>query len=233
MEDIQIKEESSIIDNEQTTENINDYKEYEVIFQKEAKKVEKESLFNFKYAVPIITCNLLLLLVMAILLLATYTSLNDANNKIAGLTTEVESMKSIASDVENIKNDVSFLDTSLEEVRKLTFLNQLSFDASEGVVTDKVVIQKASLYTVGDILYGYVDIRPQPSYSSYFQGQGKFNLSDRELKAMIGEALTELEEYIEPISMYNIKMDGGTIDITSNNYSVAKYKDGVVTLAGE
>lgn len=135
--------------------------------------------------------------------------------------------------MQNIKNDVSFLDTSLEEARKSNFLTQLSLDASEGVVTDKVVIQKASLYAIDDILYGYVDIRPQPSYNSYFEGQGKFSLTDRELKAMLEEIIAELENYISPISMYNIKMDGGTIDITANNYSVAEYKDGVVTLAGE
>ncbi|MDW5299561.1 MAG: hypothetical protein SA378_05420 [Sedimentibacter sp.] len=234
MEDFKIKEEDSVIDNEQTTENTNDnYKKDNIIFQNEAEKGEKDSIFNFKYAVPILAGNLLLVIGMTILMFANYTSLNEANNKIMDLTAEVESMRNIVSDVENIKDDVSFLDTSIDEIRKLSYLTQLSLDASEGVVTDKVVIQKASLYSLGDTLYGYIDIRPQPSYNSYFQGQGKFNLTDRELKAMLEEVIAELEDYISPISMYNIKMEGGKIDITANNYSVAEYTDGVVILAGE
>lgn len=95
MEDIQIKEENNVINNEQTTESNNDYKENNVILQKELEKVEKESILSLKYAVPIITCNLLLVIVMAILLFTTYSSLKEANNKIVDLTVEVESIKKL------------------------------------------------------------------------------------------------------------------------------------------
>lgn len=232
MEDYKIEEETDVANNyEEVNDNTNDNRIKDNIINSE--RNEKESIFNFKYAVPILAGNLLLIIIMTILSFMNYTSLKEANEKIIDLTAEMESIKNKVAGVENIKSDVDFLKTSLEELRKSSFLTQLSFDASEGVVTDKIVIQKASLYSLGDILYGYIDIRPQPSYNSYFQGQGKFNLSDRELKAMIEEIMAELKDYISPISMYNLKMEGGTINITANNYSVAEYSDGKVTLAGE
>jgi hypothetical protein len=231
MEDYKIEEEKNVTNNEETHDNSNDNRT--IANNINSEKKEKESIFNFKYAIPILAGNLLLIIIMTILSFMNFQSLKEVNNKITDLTTEMESIKNKVVGVENIKSDVDFLKTSLEELRKSSFLTQLSFDASEGVVTDKIVIQKVSLYSIGDIIYGYIDIRPQPSYNSYFQGQGKFNLSDREIKAMIEEVMVELKDYISSISMYNLKMEGGTLNITANNYSVADYINGKVILAGE
>lgn len=234
MEDCEIKEGNIVDNNKEPTDapynnNIMDNIEH----QKSTEQKEKESIFNIKYAVPIFALNLTLIIAMAILLITNYTSLKDLNNEIMDLSSEVESMKTSINDIKDIKNDVNFIWDYLDEVQKSSFLTQLSLEVSEGVVTDKVVIQKAILYSTGDILNGYIDIRPQPSYSSYFQGQGKFNLSDRELKAMIEEVIKEFESYISSISLYNIKLEGGSIDITANNYFVAEYTNGKVILAGE
>jgi hypothetical protein len=231
MENYKIEEEKNVTSNDETHDNSNDNRT--IANNINSEKNVKESIFNFKYAIPILAGNLLLILIMTILSIMNFQSLKEVNNKIIDLTTEMESIKNKVVGVENIKSDVDFLKTSLEEMRISSFLTQLSFDASEGVVTDKIVIQKVSLYSIGDIIYGYIDIRPQPSYNSYFQGQGKFNLSDREIKAMIEEVMVELKDYMSSISMYNLKMEGGTLDITANNYSVAQYIDGKVILAGE
>ena len=234
MEDCKTKNENNIENNEETTNKgiDTDIKE-NITSQIDKDNNEKESIFNLRYAKPVIVGNVLLTIAMLALLFTNNTSLKEANNSISDLTTEVENMKNTVNNIEDVANDVKFMETLIEDLAKSTFLNQLSIEVSEGVVTDKVVIQKAVLYSSDDALYGYIDIRPQPSYNSYFQGQGKFNLSDRELKTMIEEVIVELEDYISPISMYNIKMEGGQINIIANNYSVAVYEDGKVTLAGE
>lgn len=234
MEDYKAKDENSIEDNEETMDNeIDTDTKNNISYQTDKDKSEKINIFNLIYAKPIIIGNALLIIIMFALLFTNYISLKEANNSIADLTLEIKNMKNAVNGIDAVANDVKFMGALMEDLEKSIFLNRLNIEISEGVVTDKVVIQKAVLYSSNDVLYGYIDLRPQPSYNSYFQGQGKFNLSDRELKAMIEEVVVALEDYISPISMYNIKMEGGKISITSNNYSVAKYEDGKVTLAGE
>lgn len=237
MEDYKIKDENNIENNDETetTDNGIDSAIKDDITSKkiENDNSENESIFNLRYAKPVIFGNVLLIIALLALLFTNFTSLKEANTTILNLTAEVENMKNTVSSIGDVANDVEFMGNRIDDLGKSTFLNQLSLEVSEGVVTDKVVIHKAVLYSYDDVLYGYIDIRPQPSYNSYFQGQGKFNLSDRELRAMIEEVVAELEDYISPISMYNIKMEGGKINITANNYSIAEYEDGKVTLAGE
>lgn len=117
----------------------------------------------------------------------------------------------------------------LSDVNTLSLMNSLSLEVSEGVVTDKVIIQKAVFYQDSE---GHVsciiDIRPQPSYSTYFLGQGRFDLSDRELRAMLEQLIAQLNNFAKDI----IEIDG-VVKITQNNYPVAEYKNGKVMLSGE
>jgi hypothetical protein len=123
--------------------------------------------------------------------------------------------------VQEVENSSKFVEEDLILVR-------FSMEISEGVATNKAVIQKAVLYSFmpGEI-EGNIDIRPQPTYSDKFLGQGDFDLSDRELKSMLEELMDKLVTFVG--DRYNLK----TISITTNNYAVAEYKDGVITLAGE
>ena len=128
----------------------------------------------------------------------------------------------------SIEQRVEESENTLEKLKQSQLLTYLSINASEGVVTDKAVIQKAVFYsfTPGEGT-GSIDIRPQPTYQYKFLGQGNFDLSDRELKRMLEELMNELVTFAG--NDLNLK----TISITANNYAVAEYKDGVITLAGE
>jgi len=127
-----------------------------------------------------------------------------------------------------IEQRVQEVENRSESLNESLILVNLSIAVSDGVVTDKAVIQKAAFYSLvpGEIM-GNIDIRPQPTYTYKFLGQGNFDLSDRELKSMLEELMNELVTYVG--NDFNFK----TVSITANNYAVAEYKDGVITLAGE
>lgn len=116
----------------------------------------------------------------------------------------------------------------------MLFMN-LGIDITEGVVTEKTIVQKASFYVNDkDEITGTIDIRPQPSYEDKCLGQGNFDLTDRELRSMLEEIINEVIKYgdlKEIESEHNLSF--GTLDITENNYDVGEYKDGKVVLAGE
>lgn len=106
---------------------------------------------------------------------------------------------------------------------------ELGIQITEGLVTDKVIVQKAIFYPLADKkIIGSIDLRPQPVYQNKFLGQGSFNLTDREIRGMIEEVVTKLITYFEPGS-YEL----AGISVTANNYPVATYSEGTVTLAGE
>lgn len=126
-------------------------------------------------------------------------------------------------------------ESHVQYLRQRLELIDLSINASEGIVTDKVIVQKAMFYVFMDELTGSIDIRPQPSYEYKFLGRGEFDLTDRELRSMLEELVHEIENYLESYGV-GTTYDGLTptrISLTANNYAVAVYEDGVITLAGE
>lgn len=141
--------------------------------------------------------------------------------------------------IAGMENRINNLEDGIKYAKQRILLTNLGVEMSEGVVSDKVVVQKASFF-IGDIgtISATVDLRPQPSYTTKFLGQGDFDLTDRELRSMIKEIVDEILDYgsfnfalLE--TEYNLSIDTGTIYITANNYNVAEYKDGEITLAGE
>lgn len=130
-----------------------------------------------------------------------------------------------ASDIEQ---RVQEIENSSELIKQSLLLVCLGINASEGIVTDKAVVQKAVFYSLipGEVT-GTIDIRPQPTYEYKFLGQGNFDLSDRELRSMLEELMNEV------VTFAGNEFDLKTISITANNYAVAEYKDGVITLVGE
>jgi cell division protein FtsL len=163
---------------------------------------------------------ILLALIILALCLSVFSVYNST--KIAGMENRIN----------NLEADINYADQRIR-------LTSLGVQMSEGIVTDKAVVQKA-LFFISDIgtISAVVDLRPQPSYTTKFLGQGDFDLTDRELRSMIKEIVDEILDYgsfdfalLE--TEYNLSIDTGTIYITANNYNVAEYKDGEITLAGE
>ena len=163
MEDYKIKDENNIENNDETetTDNGIDSAIKDDINSKkiENDNSEKESIFNLRYAKPVIFGNVLLIIALLALLFTNFTSLKEANTTILNLTAEVENMKNTVSSIVDVANDVKFMGNRIDDLGKSTFLNQLSLEVSEGIVTDKVVIQKAVLYSYDDVLNGYIDIK--------------------------------------------------------------------------
>lgn len=132
---------------------------------------------------------------------------------------------------------VAFLRISVDSLNDRLRLVNLGISVSEGVVTDKVVISKAtfSRQPTGEVT-AVIDLRSQPMYSSKFLGHGNFDLTDRELRSMLEEIIDELYDFSglekeKSSSSSNFYLK--SITITANNYSVATYSDGEITLSGE
>ncbi|GAB1360149.1 hypothetical protein MASR1M31_19480 [Porphyromonadaceae bacterium] len=140
-------------------------------------------------------------------------------------------------DETDLSLSVEFLRISVNSLNERLLLVNLGLSVSEGVVTDKVVISKAtfSRQPTGEVT-AVIDLRPQPLYSSKFLGHGNFDLTDRELRSMLEEIIDELYEFSglereKSSSSSNFYLK--SITITANNYSVASYADGEITLSGE
>lgn len=77
---------------------------------------------------------------------------------------------------------MDLLNDYIEITDQRLLLTNLGVEISEGVVSDKVVLQKASFYiSDADAISVTIDLRPQPSYYNKFLGHGDFDLTDREL----------------------------------------------------
>ena len=117
----------------------------------------------------------------------------------------------------------------MEQEKQISMLWAASF-MSEGIVTDELVIQKAHFYRTGKGLT--IDIRPQPSFAKHFKGQGRFNVSDRELKSILLTLVDKMKEHLNEGSSLP-EFDNLTIYISQNNYEVATYENGSLKLKGE
>ena len=142
------------------------------------------------------------------------------------------------SSISNLESKVLSLETKLTSVNlglvesenRIIWLS-LNSRVSEGVVTDQLVVQRAT-FEDGIIC---LDIRSQPSFSSHFLGQGRFDLQDRELKAIILTLINETKSYYDNY-VQNVDMpsfDKYKVYITQNNYEVATYSSGELLLTGE
>lgn len=206
---------------------------------KNSEKINQKdiSFFPIKHYKFFTAITIGLILIIIGLFITTIVQANNSNYKIASLENKLaENIASSDAKIVELTTKVANYDSQIDAIKKTAYFTQLSLEVSEGVVTDKIVIQKANLYY--DILTmslnGTVDIRPQPSYSSFFKGQGKFDLSDREIKVMLEEIVSKLKDFAAiELQLYDINFDGGKINITQNNYSVATYENKKITLAGE
>jgi len=138
-----------------------------------------------------------------------------------------EDMKMLQQDLDNAMLEVKNRDEKigwLENGVRGYLLNQA---VSGNVVTNDFYIDRAMLTFDGDKISGRVDIATQPAFAFYYEGQGRFDLSDRELSASLLQLMKTLENYVESIGNIDV------IDVSIQNYDVATYSQGKINLIGE
>jgi hypothetical protein len=161
-----------------------------------------------------------------------YLSYSKLNNRVNSLKELVNKNESVISqknaEINNKINSIKDMEKSIFNIKKSYDFLQASYKASEGLVTDQFYVQKARFSE----LESDIDVRLQPSFTRYYKGQGKFNLSDRELKSMILEIMQEVDVFWKKeLTMYSNYYH--YFRITTHNYEVGNYQDGVVKLRGE
>lgn len=171
-------------------------------------------------------------IVLVLILSIDFLVFNTTNRKIKSLNEKItKSELLIEQKNEEIDKKIESIKSSEEDLakvkKKLVFL-MASFEISNEIVTDQVIIKKANLHE--DV--STIDISPQPIMSYHFKGMGKFDLSDRELKVMLLGIIKRLETWYNQQSALG-SFSSIKLIITSNNYEVATYENEILKLKGE
>lgn len=134
----------------------------------------------------------------------------------------------LESKVKVLETQVAAYDEQIKTSMSIAVESQMSNYMSEGLVTDTLVAQKLNVSGKNVSL----DIRPQPLFASHFLGQGRFDLSDRELKQNV---IGLIEKFKSQYGDYGLetKFEDLTISVTQNNYDVGTYSNGTLKLIGE
>jgi hypothetical protein len=187
-----------------------------------ANEKEKESISFWSYP----SAKILLALVIVSLCLSMFSVY--LSQRSPDLEQDVDSLNHL---VDALYESIGPLSRDVDTLFDNVNLIKVGITSSEGIVTDTLVVQKAVLNTTkpGE-LTGFIDIRPQTSEEYLFLGRGKFDLTDKELRIMLKELIVEVVSIVESqMSNHTLKK----IYITANNYDVAEYENGIITLAGE
>lgn len=104
------------------------------------------------------------------------------------------------------------------------------------IVNSDFVVERAVCdYTRKDgSLISIFDLGAQPAFSSKYLGQGRFSVSDRELKSSINDIKDQIEkEQKRIVEESGQKVNKNRILFTIKNYEMATYENGVLKLEGE
>jgi predicted Holliday junction resolvase-like endonuclease len=166
-----------------------------------------------------------------ILVTSKYEDLSTSYNK---LSESVASSEDLKDRVENIGID--------------NYFSRLQHNVEGGVVTDDFVVEKFTVASVPPLkgiensqgfLSTTIDLVTQPTANSKYVGQGKFSVTDRELKSMVLDVLEQIgKQYDQGINilykdMGFIPWNKGEHTVTIKNYEVGVFKDGQFKLKGE
>lgn len=115
-----------------------------------------------------------------------------------------------------------------------------------GIVTNDFIVDKIKIYNLENLKEGtdieelsmYIDLDSQPSMSRHYEGNGKFDLSDRELKVAVSDILESIKVKWDRNFRWNIdkdynKFEEGTHYVTYKNYEVGTVENGEFILIGE
>lgn len=78
-----------------------------------------------------------------------------------------------------------------------------------------------------------LNLSAQPRMALLYKGGGRFDISDRELRAKLESFVAEIKEYYDQFEKALPWGDDVVADIYVKNYKIATYKNEKLTLAGE
>lgn len=133
----------------------------------------------------------------------------------------------LQKDVDDAMVEITKRDDQIEWLYDCISGLQLSQFVSGNIVTDDLYIDRAMLTVNNNKISGRVDILAQPAFVLNYKGRGRFDLSDRELSASL---LSLMKSFESAIGSYG---SAGDIDVTIQNYEVATYSQGKISLIGE
>jgi|GEM_PF-4409112 len=163
---------------------------------------------------------------IALSLVACKTNLAPIEDRITKVEAKFDaSLKAKDEEIAKLKEELSDQDASIERL-------QFSVVASDSTVSTSLVAQHVTL-GAGKM---FLDIRPQPSFASHALGRGRFDVSDRELKAAILELVDSAKENYQTFfkeSKSATPWDKLSVEVAHNGYNIGVYSGGVLKLKGE
>lgn len=185
----------------------------------------------------IAACSLLLLslisylFIEAISLRKEVSNLKNSNVQFSKQITVLESLKpkDFTNDIQSLKDEQSKLsDDALS--------NLMNHQLTGRVITDDFVVERAfcTAVTKGNVFIMEIDLGTQPTFSTHYLGQGRFDVPDRDLKNSISEIVNQCIDTVSAICKNSgIDMKKGLITVSIKNYGIASYTDGTLKLNGE
>lgn len=181
-----------------------------------SEKIEGKTT-DYSKAVSIIS--LVSTIIMLIILLVV---ISNSNERISALEEKLTTLENddTTSEYNNVQTRLDSLSNSIAT------LNMQHRMSGSGVVTDELVIDKATfLFNTG-----VIDVETQPGVD--YLGKGKFDMSDREVRAMVEDLLKEAEEMYTSYSN-DPEWGSGPITVTIKNYEIGTFENGEFELKGE
>jgi hypothetical protein len=145
----------------------------------------------------------------------------------------VKSKISVLEHREISRKEIEERITHLEE--KALF-SSMQHSIENGVITDNLIVSKITFYSLNDVLGAFIDVETQPRMNQKYLGQGSFDMSDRELRAMVVEVLDRVKDRYQIATTFKDsfpKWGSWDINVTIKNYEIGTYSNGVFKLKGE
>ncbi len=186
-------------------------------------KVESKSKFSRSH--------IILTLIVGIMLVINITFLAAMYSRITSFEQSVnQNLNSTTEKVNDFEQTLNLVKSDVDDNFHRSDLLRFDEYVSGGVVTNQLIVEKAQFLS-NDI--ASIDMTSQPRFSLNYEGEGRYELSDRELKAAILALLAEVESQYRDYFYDGDTFYDYTIYITQQNYSVATYENGELKLTGE
>lgn len=173
----------------------------------------------------------ILTIINVIILLATvylFVLNRQSANEIQTLSTKLNALSNESSKTEALKSDVTELQSDLA-------FQRIAHTVEGALTTDDFVVDRLN-FSTGDTdkLQGIsLNLSAQPRMALLYKESGRFDISDRELRAKLEPLVPEIKDYYSQFEKALPWGDDVEADIYVKNYKIATYKNGKLTLAGE
>jgi hypothetical protein len=150
---------------------------------------------------------------------------NDFNNSINKMKIELDKYSDIAQKTKKLE-----MGYSLSRVEQLI--------SNGGVVAGDLSVNRLTFLEAKNTLFANVDVKMQSSSWYLYEGQGKFNMTDREVKLMILNLISNIKQ---SYNLYKQELDvnlpnwedADMFAVTIESYEIGTYTDGTFKLVGE